>query len=101
MNEINLFFQNSNIGNLQSAARQISTTINGVFGAFSGLIGLALIIMAIYYFVKLSTKADNPEEKRKYLNAIRWVGLSFIAILVIWAISGFVVGSLTNVKFTS
>lgn len=70
---------------------KIVVVINSVLGGFAGLIGLLLVITIITYFIKISIFADDHVKKMRYLNAIKWVFISFLGILIVWSISGLVI----------
>lgn len=75
---------------------RILKILNTVMGAFAGIVGMALVICAILYFIKLSFVANDYTKKRKYLNALKWVLISFIGIILIWSISGVVIQIIKN-----
>ncbi|OYD26678.1 hypothetical protein EI74_0611 [Mycoplasma testudineum] len=72
---------------LSGISDNIRNSINAVMGAFSGVIAIVLIVLAIFYFVKLSTVANRPELRARYLNSIKWVAITFVAVLIIWGLS--------------
>lgn len=76
--------------------QKIVLIINSVLGGFAGLIGLMLILAVITYLIKISMFADDHVKKLKYLNAIKWVFISFIGILIVWSISGLVIHSIQS-----
>ncbi|PAF55120.1 Mbov_0395 family pilin-like conjugal transfer protein [Mycoplasmopsis agassizii] len=87
-------------GDLKLFGDHIKTTVNAVLGAFSGAIAIALIVLVIFYFVKLAANANNVERRARYMNSIKWVGISFVAVLIIWGVSSIAI-NLMEAKLTT
>ncbi|PAF55368.1 Mbov_0395 family pilin-like conjugal transfer protein [Mycoplasmopsis agassizii] len=66
------------------------------FGAVAGLVAVVLIVAGIYYGVMLGTSTD-AEKRQKWIKNIKWLLVSFVAILIIWGLASLIIGAVNGV----
>ncbi|MFV8417950.1 Mbov_0395 family pilin-like conjugal transfer protein [Mycoplasma sp. B6400] len=80
---------------ISQIAQQVQTYANIILGALAGLFVLAMAIICAIAFYK-GAKSEDENERKKQLDKVKWVFIGFIAILIIWALTGAITGIMQN-----
>ncbi|WLP85210.1 Mbov_0395 family pilin-like conjugal transfer protein [Mycoplasma seminis] len=76
---------------ISQVASQVQTYANIILGALAGLFVLAMAIICAIAFYK-GAKSEDENERKKQLDKVKWVFIGFVAILIIWALTGAITG---------
>lgn len=66
---------------LNKITGQTETIVYGVLASLAGLVLIAILVIAIYYAVRVGTTSD-PVVKKKWLSSIKWLGLSLVLLVL-------------------
>ncbi|VEU78253.1 Mbov_0395 family pilin-like conjugal transfer protein [Mycoplasmopsis columbinasalis] len=81
--------------NINAIFSKTQEYINIVLGSIAGVLVVVIAIIAAWAFFKAG-KTDSEEERQGQLRKIKWIGIFFIAVIIIWAISPAVIALLQS-----